>query len=111
MKKEGEIWMVKFTGEGHEYAGTRPAVIIQSNDKLKITNVITVMPLTSKVQNRHSDDVLVKKNEINNLWHDSLVKVQHVQTFDDLRFEKKVGEIDKVVLFEIKEYLKKHFGL
>jgi len=106
--KQGEIWFVEFTGEGHEYQKTRPAVIIESDKQLKITNVITVVPFTSQLK-KQADDIFVAKNERNNLFYDSVIKAQQIQTFDECRFKKKIGILEDDLMIEIKKYLKKHF--
>ena len=51
--KQGEIWMVKFPEdtEGHEYIKDRPAVIIESDLQLKKSNVFTILPITSNINN------------------------------------------------------------
>ncbi len=108
--KQGEIWFVEFDGQGHEYQKRRPAVIIESNKQLKVTSVITVIPFTSQ-QKKHADDIFVAKSELNNLFYDSLIKVHQIQTFDELRFEKKIGDLEEEVIYKIKEYLRRHFGL
>lgn len=108
--KQGEIWFVEFTGQGHEYQKTRPAVIIQSDKQLKMTNVITLLPLT-KQQEKHRDDICVAKDSQNNLFYDSVIKVHHIQTFDQTRFIKKIGMLSDEIFNQVKEYLKKHFEL
>lgn len=110
--KYGEIWSVVFGGQiGHEYAKDRPVLIIESNQQLNITNVITLMPLTSQIKNRHKNDIVIRKNSKNNLYCDSLIKAHHIQSFDRSRFMKKIGEADKEILDKVKEYLKKHFDI
>jgi mRNA interferase MazF len=109
--KQGEIWQVSFSGEGHEYQGRRPALIIQSNKQLKVTTVVSVIPFTSRIDKRYADDIFVSKSTENKLYHDSLIKVHHIQTFDKVRFIKKVGELEPAILFEVQSYLQKHFGI
>lgn len=109
--KEGEIWTVQFTGQGHEYQGLRPAVIIQSEAQLKVSIVITVMPLSTKKEKRHKDGIFIRKSEKNGLFRDSIIKVHQIQSFDNSRFKNKMGVIESEILFEIKQYLQKHFGV
>jgi len=111
--KQGEIWVVNFgdNNVGHEYKKDRPALIIQSNDQLKITNIFTIIPLTSNRNNRHSDDIAVGKDDTNRLYADSVLKVHHTQSFDKLRFIKKIGIIENDLLDQVKNYLKRHFGI
>ncbi|MCK4554453.1 type II toxin-antitoxin system PemK/MazF family toxin [Candidatus Parcubacteria bacterium] len=110
--KYGEIWSVVF-GEkiGHEYTKDRPVLIIESNQQMNITNVITLVPLTSQVKNKHGDDISIKKDNANNLYYDCLIKVHHIQSFDKSRFIKRIGEADEQILNKVKEYLKTHFAI
>ena len=109
----GNIYWVDFgnSSAGHEYIGKRPALIIQSNQKLKVSNLVTVMPLTSQTDNCQPDDILVKKDSQNLLYKDSVIKVHHIESFDKNRFIGKIGNIDENTLSKVKNYLKAHFGL
>ena len=79
----GGIYLVSFAPSvGHEYQGQRPAVVIQSNNQIKRSSLVTVMPLTSQVGKSHSDDIFVKKGKTNNLFADSLIKVHSIESFD-----------------------------
>lgn len=108
--QQGEIWFVEFTGQGHEYQKTRPAVVIESDGQLKVTSVITVVPVTKQLE-RHKDDILILKDNSNNLLYDSVIKVHQIQTFDKSRFIKKIGNVENEVIEKIKIYLKRHFGI
>lgn len=70
--KQGEIWLVKFLEdiEGHEFKKERPAVIIESDLQLKKSNAITILPLTSNINNCLDDDILLLPNNYNNLFTD-----------------------------------------
>lgn len=110
--KHGEIWSVVYLGSiGHEYQKDRPVLIIESNQQLNITNIITLVPLTSKIENKHKDDILIKKNNINGLNCDCLIKPHHISSFDRSRFIRKIGEVNEEIMEKVKEYLRKHFGL
>ena len=108
----GEIYLVDFNiSVGHEYQGKRPAVIIQSNQQLKVSNLATVMPLTSQIDNCQPEDIFIKKDSQNLLYKDSVVKVHQIKSFDKSRFIKRIGEVDTASLEKVKDYLKIHFGL
>lgn len=110
--KCGEIYLVDFCkAVGHEYQGIRPAVIVQTDIYIQKTNIITVMPLTSHLQKKWEGDILVKADEQNRLYRDSLLKVTHIKSFDRSRFIKRIGKVSDVVMLRIKNYLKNHFGL
>ena len=109
----GDIFWVDFSVDsvGHEYQKKRPALIIQSDRITKISNLITVLPLTSKSTKIFSEDILVCKDERNLLHEDSLIKVKHIMSFDQQRFYHKIGEVDEAILQKVKQYLKLHFDL
>jgi len=110
--KYGEIWYINFLESiGHEQGKDRPALIVQSDQQLKITNIITVIPLTSNIKNKHNDDIIIIKDDTNNLFYDSALKVHHIKSFDESRFIKRIGAVEVRVLEEVKAYLKKHFSL
>jgi len=67
---------------GHEFKKSRPGVVVTSDDHISQTNLITLMPITSNVENPLDEDIIVKKSKANNLFCDSLIKVQHIYSFD-----------------------------
>jgi len=108
----GNIYFVNFAPSvGHEFQGVRPAVVIESDRQLAKSNLVTVMPLTSKIDKAHSDDIFVKQTKNNGLFRDSLIKVHNIESFDQSRFIKKIGKLDNNELQKIKKYLKIHFGI
>lgn len=110
--KYGEVYLVNFDpSTGHEYQKMRPAVVIQSDNQLKQSNLVTVMPLTSQIRKKWPEDILVKKNHSNCLFADSIIKVHSIASFDQIRFIKKIGILDRQTMELIKHYLKIHFGL
>ena len=110
--RHAEIWLLEFPeGAGHEYIKQRPVLIIETNSQLRKTNLISIMPFTSRLTNRVNDDILITKNSENKLYRDSLLKVQHILSLDHSRFIKKIGVADEKLLDQVKTYLKKHFGI
>jgi len=110
--KYGEIYLVDFDKSvGHEYHGKRPALIIQSDKQLKRTNMISVMPLTSQMNNPHDDDIAISRDEENRLFGKSLIKVHQIKSFDRDRFIKKIGKAKPEILEKVKNYLRIHFGI
>ncbi len=110
--KQGEIWLVDYPeGAGHEYFKERPALIIESDEQIAKTKILTVVAMTSKIDNCVDSDILVARDNHNNLPLDSVIKLHHIQSFDLSRFIKRVGKIKSEILEEVKQYLKKHFGI
>lgn len=110
--KLGEIYLVDFDPSvGHEFKKQRPAIIIQSDNTLMKSNLVTVLALTSNIQNKLNNDILIKKNSKNKLFADSIIKVHTLHSFDKSRFIKKIGEANASTVSSIKSYLKNHFDL
>lgn len=110
--KYGDIVWTNFDPSvGHEYQDKRPAIVIQSDNQLQKTNVVTVAPLTSVMKNKLTDDLLIIANLTNGLKTDSIVKVYCLTSIDYSRFIKKIGVADADILELVKQYLKKHFGI
>lgn len=108
----GDIVWVEFDPSvGHEFQDKRPAIVIQSNEQLKRSNLVTIVPLTSNKGNATPDDIEVVVDSENHLRTDSVAKVYCITSFDYSRFDKKIGKINTDVLIVIKSYLKKHFDL
>ena len=105
------VWVEFDPSVGHEYQSKRPAIVVQSDEQLKKTNLVTIIPLTSQKDNRMSDDILVEARKENNLMTDSVAKVYCVTSFDYARFEKVIGKINEEMKMKIKDYLRKHFGI
>ncbi len=107
-----EIWLVKSDPSvGREYHGKRPAVVIQANWLPKSEGLYTVMLMSSYKERRWEYDILIPVSERNHLWKPTLVKVQHIHSFDRSRFLKKIGDLDSEWGEQIKAYLRSHFAL
>lgn len=105
------IWTNFDPHVGHEFQDKRPAIVVQSNEQLKKSNLVTIIPLTSNTGNTISDDIVIIADSDNNLRTDSVAKVYCIASFDYLRFDKKIGKINADISIAIKSYLKKHFDL
>lgn len=105
------VWTEFDPSVGHEFQNKRPAIVIQSNEQLQASNLVTVIPLTSNTGNCTADDIIIPADFQNNLKVDSIAKVYCVTSFDYHRFDKKIGVVNASTTSLIKEYLKKHFGL
>lgn len=109
--KQGDIYLVNFSPSvGHEYKKMRPAVIVQYAF-LDSPSLVTVMPLTSKIEKCQVPDILIVKDRKNRLFVDSVVRVRHITTFDTQRLVKKIGAVESPVLRKIRGYMRVHFGL
>jgi len=110
--RQGDLCLFNFNPSvGHEYQGKRPALIIQGNVQISKSNLVTVIPLTSNLDNCLNNDIVVEKDESNRLISDSVIKVHNIISFDYDRFINKIGRIENKALEKVKEYLKLHFDL
>lgn len=109
----GNIYLVDFSPSiGHEFQKCRPAVVIQSNKKNQAHYLITIMPLTSNLDNFiKNEDILVNKSQQNRLYADSILKTQSIISFDRQRFIKYIGVMEQEILEKVKVYVKRHFDL
>ena len=105
------VWVEFDPSVGHEFQHKRPAIVVQSNEQLERSNLVTIVPLTSNTGNAILDDIVIVMDSDNNLRTDSVVKVYYITSFDYSRFDKKIGKIDVGVSVAIKSYLKKHFDI
>lgn len=110
--RQGEIYVVKFDPSiGHEYKKTRPAIVIQSEEISGISSMVTVMPISSRVDKYQDPDIPIAKDEKNRLAQDSVIMVRQISTFDYSRFLRKIGEANSPTLRKVRGYLRKHFAL
>lgn len=57
------------------------------------------------------DDLILRKNPVNNLATDSVIKMHHICTFDKKRVHKYIGKLEELTIKEIKKRLKQQFNL
>ena len=111
--RHGHIYFAEFDpSSGHEFKKIRPAVLISSDDLIRRSNLISCVPFTGNTNNIiATDDILVKKNGSNNLFVDSVLKTQHISTFDKIRVKKYVGVLDSSTLKKLKILIIRNFDL
>lgn len=108
----GEIYFVNFNPSvGHEYQGERPAIVVQEENISKISQVVTIMPITSQLKQLRPWDILIQKDDLNYLGFDSVIKVQHIYSYDKSRFLFKIGRAGSPTIRSVRGYLRRHFGL
>lgn len=97
--QRGQIWIVNFDPSiGHEYKKIRPALIIQQEQYILSSGLLTVIPISSKITNLTELDVILEKNARNRLMKNSLLKVKQISSFDKKRFFKLIGIVDKQIM-------------
>ncbi len=105
--QQGQIWLVNFDPSfGHEYKKVRPALIVQNDRYIELSNLLTVIPISSQITKQTDLDILLKKNTQNRLMTDSLLKTKQISSFDKQRFIKLIGIADKETMIKIGENIR-----
>lgn len=99
--KQSEIWMVCFEPSvGNEIQKLRPALIV-SDDTIGRFGLRTVVPITEWKDRYENYPWILKINNFkkNGLTKNSSIECFQVKNFAEERFIKKIGEIDKELLY------------
>jgi mRNA-degrading endonuclease toxin of MazEF toxin-antitoxin module len=73
----GQLHLVNFDpSTGHEFQGKRPALIIEADNYIKKSNLVTILPLTSNLNNKLPEDIILEKDSQNRLISDSVTHPQ-----------------------------------
>lgn len=86
--------------KGSEQSGIRPVVVISGNAMNDNLNICIVCPLTSNIKH-YSGCIVLKKDEINRLDHDSEVITFQIRSISKSRLTKKIGFITESQLQHI----------
>lgn len=104
----GQIWLVNFDPSfGPEYKKVRPALIIQNDEYIESSDLLTVMPISSQITKRTELDILLAKDTQNRLMTDSLIKTKQISSFDKRRFIKLVGFVNENTMEKVKTNIKR----
>lgn len=68
----GDVFMMQFNGEGSVQAGFRPGIIVQNNTGNLYSQIITVVPLTSKLKRINMPTHVLIKSTDSGLLKDSI---------------------------------------
>ncbi len=107
--KKGEIWLIEIpSSNGHEQAGTRPAIVLSNVE----ANIVIIIPLTSNLQAlRFPHTIEIKPSNKNGLKEISVALVFQIRAIDNKRVKNKIGEIEKPSLNELNTMIKKILDL
>jgi mRNA interferase MazF len=121
--KKGEIYIVQFDPSvGREYRGYRPALVVQSVE-IETSPVVTIVPLTSKVEKAYISDVLIPLSRRNGLAMNSVALVRFIMSYDRSRFmnpdfskstgsqPRCVGVAEVDLMEQVEASLRVHLGL
>jgi mRNA interferase MazF len=109
--RQGEVYWLRFQGQGSEPSGRRPAVVIQ-HDRFNRSAIQTtvIAALTSNLRlGAMPGNVRLKRGEAN-LAHPSVINVTQVRTVDRTRLTERIGTLSPVRVREVLSGLALVFG-
>lgn len=109
--KRGEIYYVDWSGgRGSEQAGTRPALIIQNDIGNQFSPTTIIAAISTSEGSNYPFQVLIESQE-SGLPRASIVKCEHIQTIDQSRLGRLVGELRDPKLAEVDVAIHRSLGL
>ena len=106
---QGEIWMVNFEPSvGSEIQKLRPAIVV-NDDRIGRFGIKIVVPITQWKEHYIDYPWIIKiiPDDINGLSKDSSIECFQIKSFAVDRFDKKIGEIDKLLLLQVHKTIAK----
>ena len=106
---QGEIWMVNFEPSvGSEIQKLRPAIVV-NDDRIGRFGIKIVVPITQWKEHYIDYPWIIKiiPDAINGLAKDSSIECFQIKSFAVDRFDKKIGEIDKLLLLQVHQTIAK----
>lgn len=105
-----QIWLINFDPSfGHEYQKMRPGIIIENNYFIDRFELLTIIPISSKIENKFELDIEIQRTALNRLMYNSIIKTKQINSFDKRRFVKLIGicedNIFNILQKNISEYL------
>ena len=104
----GDVYLVEIPAiGGHEQAGYRPAIIIQSEYRSEEIPTVLIIPLTSKTKaTTFPFTLLIKPDNSNNLSSASVALVFQLRAIDKRRLKQKLGSLKNSEVRKIKQLIK-----
>lgn len=109
---QGNIYMCDFSGaKGSEQKGTRPVLVVTSNIANQFSNIIIVVPLTSKNKNTLPIHYTLYKKKYPLLSEDSIVLCEQIKAIDKDRLGKYMGKINTEDLKNVIKTINENFTI
>ena len=106
---QGEIWMVNFEPSvGNEIQKFRPAIVV-NDDRIGRFGIKIVVPITQWKEHYIDYPWIIKiiPDDINGLSKDSSIECFQIKSFAVDRLDKKIGELDKLLLLQVHKTIAK----
>ena len=104
----GDIYTVEIpSSDGHEQAGTRPAIIVQARQFENQLPTVLIVPLTSRLAAQaFPGTFLVHPDSENGLTMISVALVFQLRAIDRRRLKRMTGRLSGVHLAQVHRYIK-----
>jgi mRNA interferase MazF len=104
----GDIYTIEIPpSNGHEQAGSRPAIIVQAPQFEKQLPTALIVPLTSQLAAQtFPGSFLIHPDTENGLTKDSVVLVFQLRAIDKRRLKRKLGRLNKQHLAQLHQQVK-----
>ena len=97
---------------GHEQVGTRPALVVHSDETSATLSVVMIVPFTSNLKaERFLHTILVEPTKENGLTVPSVLLIFKLRAIDKKRVTKKTGHIEDDVMSKVNIAMKDLLGL
>jgi len=101
--KIGDVYLVEIPATGgHEQAGLRPAVIVQSEKRINELPTALIVPKATTFP----FTFLIEPDQSNNLSSSSVALVFQLRAIDKRRLKRKIGKLEKRMMLHMKQILK-----
>lgn len=109
--KRGEIYLADLNPVvGSEISKTRPVLIVSNDINNEFSEVVTILPITSKTSKIYPFEIILLKDEAN-IHDDSKIKANQIRSIDKQRLVKKLGKIDKNKMTEVEKAIILHLDI
>jgi mRNA interferase MazF len=93
-----QIWLINFDPSfGREYQKMRPGIIVENNFYIDKFDLLTIIPISSKINNKFYLDIIIPKTLENRLLYDSIIKTKQINSFDKRRFINYIGNCEESI--------------
>jgi mRNA interferase MazF len=111
MIKRGDVYWINLNPvEGDEISKVRPSIIVSNDSANKNSNLITIVPITSRVKKVYLYEVYLPKGTAN-LNSDSKALAQQIRTVNKTRIKDFIGSVSAETLKQIERTIKIHLSL
>lgn len=110
--RKGDIYIADLgSGAGSEQGGTRPVIIIQSDNINKFTKTVVVIPLTTNLKRVQIPGCVLLPQEEGGLIHNSVALCYQIRVLSMSRLQNKIGTLSPSDINKIENGIKLTFDM